>query len=229
MGGGQGVPTQPQYAVAGVVRQHAPGGHHIDEFRRLHHTGDAKGLPPPVDDGGKAVARRQIVSFGETLDHRHFPATTGMRQAPLAQKQAVDPGLSFRRQGHEPGRHWLVEPRNLQLGRSLHPRGHSLNPGQPGDHRRQVTRGAFQGHENIGKPVIVVVGGPRRDQRGVVRQRQHTDRHAAGNHQGDRQHLSAHPPQLPANLGVEHGRGQGHRITSSAPGGPAGCGYGARR
>ena len=206
------VAAHPQHAETAVVGEDVGAADLVDVLRRQGDADHAQGLPAAVHDGAEGVADVEVVGGGEGLAGDHLVAPAWLDPAAAPQVQVVEdrhPPFGDRLQaaGGRLGQAGHVEG-DVEDDARLH-RGDAGDARQP---RRQRVRSALEVHEDVGEAVVGVVRRLRDQQRRVGRAGADENRHAAGDDQGDGDHLAAQVPEVAAQLAVE---GAHHQVSSS--------------
>ena len=97
----------------------------------------------------------------------------------------------------------IVKAFHFQLHACPHPRFQAFHARQRGEAFGQGFGCALQAGEYLGKPIFAVETVARRDQRIVGGERHHHGGHAAHDHRGDGQYLTAHVPEVTKQFAVE--------------------------
>ena len=207
----------PQNGVMLVVGKDCPGLDRIQELRRRGHPHQPEPLGMPVHRRPQPVPGLQAVTLGKGIAHHHLIARQHRRQPPLTQVQPVHQWLpTVVRQGNQLRRHRLIEPRQLQLGKGLHPAFHLGHLRQ----RRHLPRHGFWCalgiHPDVRQPLRLVEAQPAVVQRIQRHLRHHQHGNAARHHQHDGQRLAAQQPQVAQRLPVQRWQPPALSVTSAA-------------
>jgi hypothetical protein len=94
-------------------------------------------------------------------------------------------------------------PGRSRIAASLHPRLGGIDARDLQNVRNQRERRAARIGEDVGEAVALVIGVARVGERGVHPEGRQQDRHAAGQHHGDRKALHPEPPEIAQEFLVE--------------------------
>ena len=207
----------PQNGVMLVVGKDRPGLDRIQELRRRGHPHQPEPLGMPVHRRPQPVPRLQVVPLGKGITHHRLIARQRRWKPPLTQVQPVHQWLpTVVWQGNHLRRHRLVEPRQLQLGKGLHPAFHLGHLRQ----RRHLPRHRFGRtlgiHPDVRQPLRLIEAQPTVVQRIQRHLRHHQHGNAARHHQHDRQRLAAQQPQVAQRLPVQRRQPPALSVTSAA-------------
>ena len=207
----------PQNGVMLVVGKDRPGLDRIQELRRRGHPHQPEPLCMPVHRRPQPVSGLQVVPLGKGIAHHRLIARQRRRQPPLTQVQAVHQWLpTVVRQGNHLRRHWLIEPRQLQLGKGLYPAFHLGHLRQRRHLPRHRFRRALGIHPDVRQPLRLVEAQPAVVQRIQRHLRHHQHGNAARHHQHDGQRLAAQQPQVAQRLPVQCRQPPALSVTSAA-------------
>ncbi len=141
--------------------------------------------------------------LGEGLRQHGLARCTRRGHAPRPQCQVIQFGRMPVGYGHELPDDGLIETLDVEDRRLDHASAHGLHAGQQQHLLAQVFRRALRPREDVSEPIPVVIGLRRLLQRLDCRQRHDQHRRARCDHQGQRQCLGAHAPEIAEQLAVE--------------------------